>query len=376
MKIGIIFQNFNENRTGIDRYGFELINSLYKQNKNNRFLVIGEKKLNIPNKNFYNLLVKNPFKYYRTHLWYNYLPYKLKNIGIEVLHNVSQIPTFFGLSKNTIITIFDISIFTTNTHPFHRIILNKLFFKRTLNHSQKIISISEFTKKELIRYFNIPESKIKVIYLAADKKFKPLPKRMIKKVIKKNNLYFPYILYVGTLEPRKNIPNLLRAYSKIKDKIPPKLVITGKKGWKYKEIFETINNLKLENDVIFTGYVPEEDLPALYNGAELFVYPSYYEGFGLPPLEAMQCGCPVITSNTSSLPEVVGKAGIMVNPNNIGEIANAMFKVLNNKSLRRKMIKNGLKQAKKFSWEKTARETLKIYKEVYHHNLGKNDNKF
>ncbi|MEA3458002.1 MAG: glycosyltransferase family 1 protein, partial [Candidatus Thermoplasmatota archaeon] len=137
------------------------------------------------------------------------------------------------------------------------------------------------------------------------------------------------------------------------------------KGRKYKEIFETINKLNLQNDVVFTGYVSDEDLPALYNAADLFVYPSIYEGFGLPPLEAMACGTPVITSNTSSLPEVVGDAGIMVDPPDVDRLADAMHEVLTNEGLRANMIKKGLGRAEMFSWEKCARETLEVYEEVY-----------
>ncbi len=140
---------------------------------------------------------------------------------------------------------------------------------------------------------------------------------------------------------------MLKAFSEVYKKIPIPLVITGKKGWKYKRIFEMVKKLNLKKDVIFTGYVPEEDLPAIYNAADLFVYPSLYEGFGLPPLEAMACGTPVITSNTSSFPEVVGDAGIMVNPHDVDELAKVMYEVLTNDGLREDMIKKGLKQPKK-----------------------------
>ena len=183
---------------------------------------------------------------------------------------------------------------------------------------------------------------------------------------KKHDITFPFILYLGTLEPRKNLKSLILAYNEIKKKFPEyKLIIGGAKGWGYKNIFQIIDNLGIDKDIIFTGYIPEKDLPSLYNSAELFVYPSFYEGFGLPPLEAMACGTPVITSNTSSLPEVVGNAGIMVDPNNVNQLADAMYKVLTDDNLRRDMIKKGLKRAKMFSWKKTAKETLKVYEEVY-----------
>jgi glycosyltransferase involved in cell wall biosynthesis len=145
-----------------------------------------------------------------------------------------------------------------------------------------------------------------------------------------------------------------------------KLVIVGGKGWKYDDIFRNIEALNLQEDVIFTGYVPKEDLVKFYNLADLFVYPSLYEGFGLPPLEAMACGCPVITSNTSSLPEVVGDAGIMVNPYDVNELVKVMYEVLTNEGLKKELSKKGLERAKLFDWKKTAEETWKAYEMVYH----------
>jgi len=168
------------------------------------------------------------------------------------------------------------------------------------------------------------------------------------------------------LEKRKNIPTLIKAfYESKRRRTNHKLVIVGKKGWKYDDIFETIDALNLKNEVIFTGYVPKEDLVKFYNTADLFVYPSVYEGFGLPPLEAMACGCPVITSNISSLPEVVGNAGITVNPYDVEELVEAMYRVLNDEDLRKELSKKGLERSKLFSWRKTAEETWKVYEEVF-----------
>jgi glycosyltransferase involved in cell wall biosynthesis len=226
-----------------------------------------------------------------------------------------------------------------------------------------IISISHHTKYDMLKHFKIPEDKIKVIHLAANECYKPLKEDEIYKINEKYSLNHPYILYVGGLEPKKNIPTLLKAFYKLKKHdVNHKLVITGEKRWNYKSIFETIDKLNLQKEVIFTGYIPDEDLPALYNAADLFVYPSLYEGFGLPPLEAMACGTPVITSNTSSLPEVVGDAGIMVNPYDIDELTNKMYKVLTNEGLTEELSKKGLERAKLFSWKKCAEETLNTYK--------------
>ena len=173
----------------------------------------------------------------------------------------------------------------------------------------------------------------------------------------------PGILYVGGLEPRKNVDGIITSFYKLKTRgvIHKLVIVSATKGHYYDKILRMIKKLKLEKEVIFTGYVQPDDLPKVYNAADLFVFPSFYEGFGLPPLEAMACGCPVITSNTSSLPEVVGDAGIMVDPHHAEGLADAMHKVLNNDGLKQDMIKRGLKRAKMFSWEKAAKKTLKIY---------------
>ena len=174
-----------------------------------------------------------------------------------------------------------------------------------------------------------------------------------------------FILFVGNISPRKNILALLQAFNKLKKRgIKHKLVIAGKKDQRYEQVLKTLNELNLGGEVIFTGYVPEEDLPKLYNAADLFVYPSLYEGFGLPILEAMACGTPVVASNVSSLPEVAGDAGLLVNPQDVDALTNAMYKVLTDDKLKESLIDKGLERAKFFSWEKTARETLEVYKEV------------
>ena len=250
--------------------------------------------------------------------------------------------------------------------------IKKLKFRYAVSgikNADKIIADSYNTKQDIISYFKIPDEKIKIIPLAADKIFQPLDEVIISKIKQKYNFDFPLILYVGTLEPRKNIPTLIKAFCKLKKEgLPHILLVTGKKDGKYKKIFEMVKKLNLQKDVIFTGYIPREDLPTIYNAVDLFVYPSLYEGFSLPPLEAMACGTPVITSNTSSLPEVVGDAGIMVNPYEIDGLAKAMYEVLTDCGLREDMIKKGLKRAKMFSWERTAKETLEVYQEVYYEN--------
>ena len=234
--------------------------------------------------------------------------------------------------------------------------------------ADRIIAVSENTKRDIMHSLSIPESKIKVIYEAIDKSYHPIEDiKFLNRIRKRYTLPDKFILHVGTIEPRKNITRLIKAFSTLKKmkSLKHKLVIAGQKGWRYSDIFREVKDLDLEGEVIFIGYVSEEDLPGLYNAAQVFVYPSLYEGFGLAPLEAMACGTPVICSHTSSLPEVVGDVAILVDPYNIDEMARAIGEVLTDEGLRQEMGAKGLKRASLFSWEKTARETLSVYRDLY-----------
>ena len=231
--------------------------------------------------------------------------------------------------------------------------------------AERIIAVSSSTKKDIMKLLNISSEKIRVIYLGIGSLYHPLEKKEVEDFRRKEEIFGSFILYVGTLKKRKNVLNIIRAYKKIKEKgIKEKLVIVGNKSGEYQNIYKAVKRSKLEKDVFFSGYVDEALLPFYYNSAFLFIYPSLYEGFGLPILEAMASGTPVITSNVSSLPEVVGDAAILVNPNNIEEMAEMMQKVLTNQKLREKMREKGLKRAKLFSWERCARETLNLYEEI------------
>jgi glycosyltransferase involved in cell wall biosynthesis len=290
----------------------------------------------------------------------------------DLYHITTQQTSFLNIYPR-IITVLDIIHITHPESPFHYL-LSKYVYKGLKDKNTIFIAISKYTKNDLIKHFKVSPNKIKVIYLAADKKlYKPLPKKNTKQVLQEYGLKLnennKYILYVGSERPRKNLSTLIKALFLLKKKhnIHPVLIKVGAESHKKQHnlIKNLIQKLDLKNEVISIKNVPENDLPALYNAADLFVYPSLYEGFGLPPLEAMACGTPVITSNTSSLPEVVGDAGIMVNPYDVDELANRMYEVLTNNGLREELSKKGLERAKLFSWKKCAEETLKVYEEVY-----------
>jgi glycosyltransferase involved in cell wall biosynthesis len=239
----------------------------------------------------------------------------------------------------------------------------------SLDSESWVLSVSHATKSDLCNYSkSIDSDKVIVTHLAASDSFYPFDdQQKSQEICQKYNIPdAPYILSLSTLEPRKNIDHTIRCFLKLvqQEKLSDlNLVLVGTKGWNYDKIFAEIsNNSHLEGRIIVTGYVADEDLAPLYSGALAFVYPSFYEGFGLPPLEAMQCGVPVITSNTSSLPEVVGDAGIMLDPKDEDGLCHSLLNIYNDENLRASMAEQSLKQAKKFSWEKCTQETINAYK--------------
>ena len=251
-----------------------------------------------------------------------------------------------------------------NAYPFIDTIYMKLMIKSSVKRTNHIIAISENTKKDIIKFTGAEYEKITVVYEASDEKYDQIFDKSKLDVIKKKYILpEQFIFCCDSITPRKNTIRLLNAYNIIKDKVPHKLVLTGGVTWKSKKVSDLVESMK--DNVIKLGYVPDEDMPLLYNLANLFVYPSLYEGFGLPPLESMACGLPIITSNISSIPEVVGDAGVIVDPYNIDDLAKAMYEVLTNTKLREDMVKLGLDRAKQFNWEKCAKETLDVLEDVY-----------
>ncbi len=248
----------------------------------------------------------------------------------------------------------------------------RLTVRRTARTASHLIASSEYSRRDIIETYNVKESRVSVTPLAAPNHFAPVTnKEELSRVRATYGIKGDYILAVGSVQPRKNLPRLIAAYANLRRtrthvKLPA-LVFVGKLGWLYEETLRAVEEHKVSDDVLWTGYVPESDLPALYTGTLCFVYPSYFEGFGLPPLEAMQCGAPVIAGNQTSLPEVVGDAGLLIDPFNQQAIADALARVIDDASLRAEMRRKGLAQAEKFSWSRTAQLTLKAYERAVHH---------
>jgi glycosyltransferase involved in cell wall biosynthesis/SAM-dependent methyltransferase len=286
---------------------------------------------------------------------------------VDLLHS-----PFFNAPKEhhgaLVVTIHDIAFlrypqFHTEANRLH--CLNGTL--QTARYADRIIAVSHHTKKELMDYFAISADRIRVIHEAPRKVYYPeRDVECIRKTLARLGIYQDFILVVGSYEPRKNLQNLLEAYAMHVQRYAGRelLVVAGGAGWLNEGLASCVADLGVGERVRFVGYLQESDLRVLYSAARLFVYPSFYEGFGLPPLEAMACGAPVITSNTSSLPEVVGDAAILIDPHNAEEICQAMRLVLSNGDLRAKLRQQSLQRAKRFSWERVAKETLAVYEEI------------
>jgi len=376
MKIGIDIRTLMESQySGVSEYTLNLLTEIFRQDQKNQY------------KLFYNsgrdISARMPkFDFPNVEIVASRYPNKLFN---NILQRIFQWPKidqklgvdlffvpnigFISLSDKCkkIITIHDLSFlrygefFSWKRRLWHKLI----DVKKIVRSFDCIIAVSENTKRDLIESCGISEEKIKVIYSGIGKEFKIISKEENNQVKTKYNLPDKFILFLGTIEPRKNIGGLIRAYSQFRNDNPEmsdvNLVLVGGRGWKFKNIFREYENSKYKSDIIWLDYIDATDKPAVYNLASLFVYPSFYEGFGFPPLEAMACGVPVISSNSSSLPEIVADAGILITPNNISELATAIETVLKNEDLRKTLISRGLENVKRFSWEECAGEYIRNF---------------
>lgn len=369
MKIGIISERLSRPVTGVSTYTYNLVKGLHDISGSSSIWLIDHSDHKYF-KNINKILIFKSAKYFplSSYIWYVYLQAILKytTFDLDIIHcpeNVALITKLEHYKK--VITVHDSMYLFQNSIPMFAKMRYKLFLLENLKNSDEIISVSHSVKSDLVKNFKIPENKISVIYEAANKQFKPINAEYYKNTLEKYNIKQPFILYAGILHKHKNIPTLIKAFYKIKRRgIKHKLVIAGAKSYKCDEVFDIVNNLNLRRDIIFTGHVPNSDLPSFYSAADIFVYPSLYEGFGLAPLEAMACGAPVITSNTSSFPETIGDAGFLIDPRNVDAFADGIYDVLSDDELRCDMVQKSINRAKLFDWNKCAKETLNVYEEA------------
>lgn len=371
MKIGIDGRAAKWYRgTGIGTYTYQLLSALNSINSLNEYLLFMPKSssCDIPFNNSFH--IKNISDDNRSNFWDEVnIPNMLMDKDIELYH-VPQ--NGVGLPENKtspfVITLHDIIPYKmpeTVGDTYLRIFNEEM--PDIVKRCDGIITVSEFSKQDIAKAFNFPKDKIFVTHLAAEAIYFPMDREFCRTEIKKYyNIEDDYILYVGGFSPRKNIVGLIEAFAKLTNKYKRniKLVIAGKQGKSYSIYKKRAQDLGIEEKVIFPGFIEIEHLPYLYNAAEVLVYPSFYEGFGLPPVEAMACGVPVITSCLTSIPEVTLDAAVLINPWDVEELCSTMIEVLCDETLRDKLILKGLVRSSELSWQNTAKGTLLAYSKI------------
>ncbi len=365
MLIGVDASRANNiEKTGVEWYSYHIIRAMMKKDRKNRYFLYSREPLqggleDRPG-NWESRVLKWPFR-----LWTQLrLSWEMLINSPDILFiSAHAIPFIHPHGpKRTITTLHDIGferfpeLYSPAERAYHRWAV-----KFALKHVDTAITVSQFSKDEMIRAYGADPEKIKVVHLAYDHESYRviMDQRAINNVLHKYNIDRPYLLYVGRLEKKKNTLRLIKAFARLNDK-DMKLVLVGKKGFGSEKAEAYIEKEGLKDRVIMPGWVEQDDLPYLLNGARAFIFPSLYEGFGMPILEAMACGCPVLCSNTTALPEVAGDAALLINPCDKKELARGMEMIIEDIELRNMLINRGLQRAKDFSWEKCAEETMKI----------------
>jgi glycosyltransferase involved in cell wall biosynthesis len=365
MKIGVMLRNFGE-KGGIVVYAKNLLNSLLRIDSLNEYVMIyrnpedlgnftqfpnvAEKIVSAPNKLFWDQIAVPLFaRKENLDIIYNpklSIPLITSRKTVWVMHGGAQfvVPQAFKWSDRLYFKI-----------------ANRLYAKK----ATAIITMTKIGANDIVKYMGADPNKMHVIHEAYNEQCKMLSKEQTQPIREKYSLPEKFILFVGGLTPLKNFGNLLRAYQMIQDSIPHKLVVVGFKRWKFLNDLRLIDQLGLNNKVIFTGFALDEEIPAFYNLADLFMFPSLYEGFGIPVLEAMACGCPVITSETGCSPEVAGNAAILIDPYNPEQIAGVIKKVLTDSEEKNRLIEKGLNRVKQFSWKNCAEDTLTLFNSLF-----------
>jgi glycosyltransferase involved in cell wall biosynthesis len=366
MKIAVDFrEGAKAKRAGKAEYVFQLVSALLlKLADTDELLLVVEKGqiINLPAGCWRPIIA--PVRGGWWHLWVaGWLT--LRRAADVYFSTTSVIVPALAFRVPIVMTIFDFTVWRYSAiHLPRAIMIEKLLMARALRHSQQLIAISEFTKREVLELFGVNPDKIIVTWLGADERFQhlSLSPDAIVRLQTKYHLPPRFLLYLGTLEPRKNLIRTVRAFLQARSNLGEhQLVLAGALGWHTK-----VNELN-EPGVVLTGYIDAADRPGLYNLATALVFPSLYEGFGLPPLEAMACGTPVITSRVSSLPEVVGSAAMLVDPQNEAAIAEAMVEIVSSSELRARLATEGLTRAAQFSWSKCAEQTLEVLRMIISH---------
>ena len=380
MKILIDASGIVNETTGVAQYSLQLLSALSEIDTKNEYYICLQKKLK-DNHPIFVLRDKQNFNFIQDEVsaigpkkqFYYYKFLRRNRFKFDLFHSLnSELPLYSNIKS--IVTFHDLKYIK---YPYF---LNKFstvklkYLKYTMikgaEKANKIIAVSQNTKKDIIHLLGIEKDKITVIYEASNLGMYSRKNDDItnSEILEKYSIQKPYFLYVGEKRPHKNLEGLIKAFAIFKEKYDSRntsLVLTGKKYSTYHKYITSAESLGVKDSLIFTGFIPEKYLITIYSEAETLLLISFYEGFGIPILEAMECGIPVITSNISSMPEVAGEAALLVDPNNIQEIAEKMNNIISSKILRKQLIESGFKRVKLFSWGNTARQTLKVYNEIY-----------
>ncbi|MFH1182151.1 MAG: glycosyltransferase family 1 protein [Candidatus Woesearchaeota archaeon] len=377
MKIGIITDETDTPLVGLGTYTLNITKQILLQDKKNEYWLVHRRREKhdiysmaheeiIPSGKFPLSIIRN----------FITLPLKLRKQKFDIVHHTSSIGPFVFRQilpgKKNIQSVLDIiPLLHPELHELPVRIAFKFLLPKAVGNSDHIITCSENSKKDIMRRFGIKPEKITVTYLAPNERFRIISRKIAKEnVARRFGIKEPYILYVGALEAKKNIPTLLRAYSILKQKgIRHKLVLAGKRGYGYEAIPAVIKKLSLGKDVVELGQVKNayfsDDLVMLYNAADAFVFPSVYEGFGMPAAEAMRCGCPVVASNGGSLAEVVADAGKIVDVYDAEGYSSAIMEILENSRTAKELARKGLKNSERFSWKESAKKTIEVYENIF-----------
>jgi glycosyltransferase involved in cell wall biosynthesis len=370
VRIGIDATALPLQRTGVANYVFGLLRGLAGVDSDHAYVVFAKPlhiaQFGIDRPKFQFVPIDLPARGLRLAWEQVGLPREVVARRLDLLHSPHYTMPLRHPARR-VVTFCDMTFLL---HPELHQPLKRMYFPAMMRwsarHADRLITISERTRDDLVRMWGIDPGRVTAVPLAAGAEYRPVGSEAISAACARYGLRpGGYVLYVGVLEPRKNVDRLVEAFAQAAGRLPGiDLVIAGKRGWMYDRIFAQVEALGLTQRVRFTGYVPQEDLPALYGGARLFSYPSRYEGFGLPVLEAMQCGLPVVTTNVSSMPEVAGDAALLVDPDDVSGLAQAMVRLVEHPALAQELAQRGRERAGRFSWERCARETLGVYEQV------------
>jgi glycosyltransferase involved in cell wall biosynthesis len=368
LRIGIDARTTLSPKTGDRTYTLNLVRALARMDAENEYFLLLDRApppgLLPDAPNFHHVVLPTFWGRWWTMVQ---VPLFARRAALDVLH--VQYITPLVCSARVVTAIHDVSFAVLpETFPLKDRLLLNLFVPLSASSASKVLTLSESSKRDLIERLGVSPEKIVITPCGVDETMRRVEDpQSIADVLRRYGITPPFILSVGLLQPRKNLPRVVEAFARLRERrpdLPQRLVIGGRVGWGVEPLMNRVRALRLENAVHFAGYVADEDLPALYSAADLFVYPSLYEGFGLPPLEAMACGAPVVTSNVSSLPEVVGDAALMVNPLDVEAMAAAMEQILTDSTLRQTLTARGGERARAFTWERMARRTLEVYRAV------------